>query len=148
MGPTPVIDAVGMEAHGDLVGKVAHQAVGLLPRRIAAPMSERAGVDRLAALRLAIETVRRGGTISLVGVYGGMVDPLPMMLLFDKQITLRMGQANVRRWVDDLMPFLDDEDRLGVDGFATHHVPLESAPDAYAKFQAKDDGVVKVVFQP
>jgi threonine dehydrogenase-like Zn-dependent dehydrogenase len=137
-----------MEAHGDLVGKMAHQAVGFLPRALAAQMSERAGLDRLAALRLAIETVRRGGTISLVGVYGGNVDPIPMMLLFDKQVTLRMGQANVRRWVDDLMPLLDDEDRLGVDAFATHHVPLESAPDAYSKFQAKEDGVVKVVFQP
>ena len=147
-GPDSVIDAVGMEAHGDLVGKMAHQFVGFLPRAISAPMSERAGVDRLAALRLAIEAVRRGGTISLVGVYGGNVDPIPMMLLFDKQVTLKMGQANVRRWVDDLMPFLDDEDRLGVDGFATHHMPLESAPNAYAKFQAKEDGVVKVVFQP
>ena len=71
-----------------------------------------AGVDRLAALQLAIELVRRGGTISLAGVYGGMTDPLPMMVLFDKQIQLRMGQANVRRWIDDILPLVTDDDVL------------------------------------
>ena len=90
---------------------------------------ERAGVDRLPALHLAIDIVRRGGTISLIGVYGGMADPLPMLTLFDKQIQLRMGQANVRRWVDDILPLLIDDDPLGVDGFATHHLPLDEAPD-------------------
>ena len=85
----------------------------------------KAGVDRLAALRTAIALVRRGGTISVIGVYGGMTDPFPMMTLFDKQITIRMGQANVRRWVDDIMPALTDDDPLGVDGFATHHLPIE-----------------------
>ena len=72
----------------------------------------------------AIETVRRGGTVSLSGVYGGMADPMPMMSLFDKQIQLRMGQANVKRWIPDIMPFLTDEDPLGVDEFATHRLPL------------------------
>ena len=67
---------------------------------------KKAGVDRLAALHMAIDLVRRGGTISLIGVYGGMTDPMPMMTLFDKQITIRMGQANVRRWVDDILPLL------------------------------------------
>ncbi len=80
---------------------------------------KRAGIDRLAALHLAIELVRRGGTISIIGVYGGMTDPLPMMTLFDKQIQLRMGQANVRRWIDDILPLLTDDDPLGVDDFAT-----------------------------
>jgi threonine dehydrogenase-like Zn-dependent dehydrogenase len=79
--------------------------------------------------------VRRGGTISLIGVYGGMADPLPMLTIFDKQIQLRMGQANVWRWVPDLMPLLEDGDPLRVDGFASHHVPLDAAPEAYAKFQ-------------
>jgi threonine dehydrogenase-like Zn-dependent dehydrogenase len=108
----------------------------------------KAGVDRLAALRTAIELVRRGGTISVIGVYGGMTDPLPMMTLFDKQITIRMGQANVRRWVDDIMPALTDDDPLGVDGFVTHHLPLSEASTAYRMFRDKQDGAVKIVFHP
>jgi threonine dehydrogenase-like Zn-dependent dehydrogenase len=108
----------------------------------------KAGVDRLAALLAAVDAVRRGGTISIVGVYGGMTDPLPMLRLFDKQVQIRMGQANVRRWVDDILPLLTDDDPLGVDTFATHRVPLEQAPQAYADFQAKRDGAVKVLLRP
>jgi threonine dehydrogenase-like Zn-dependent dehydrogenase len=147
-GPDAVIDAVGMEAHGSPAGKVAQQMTGLLPDSVAAKLMERLGVDRLAALYLAIELVRRGGTISLSGVYGGMTDPMPMLTLFDKQIQLRMGQANVKRWVDRIMPLLTDDDPLGVDSFATHHVPLSRAPDAYDMFQKKRDGAVKVLLRP
>ncbi len=111
-------------------------------------MIEKAGVDRLTALHMAVDIVRRGGTISLAGVYGGMVDPMPMMTLFDKQVQLRMGQANVRRWTDDIMPLLLDGDPLGVDTFATHHLPLDEAPKAYEQFQKKEDGTVKVLFKP
>src|SRR5262249_53584199 len=110
---------------------------------------ERAGLDRLSALYLAIELVRRGGTISIIGVYGGMIDPMPMMTLFDKQVQVRMGQANVRRWVDDIMPLLlSSEDPLGVEQFAPPHMPLDQAPEASAMFQQKRDGAVKVVLQP
>lgn len=148
-GADSVIDAVGMEAHGTPAAKLAQDMVGLLPNKVAAKLMERAGVDRLGALQTAIETVRRGGTISLSGVYGGMTDPLPMLTLFDKQIQLRMGQANVRRWVDDILPLLTgDADPLGVDGFATHRLPLTEAPRAYKMFQKKQDGAVKVLFQP
>jgi threonine dehydrogenase-like Zn-dependent dehydrogenase len=147
-GPDSVIDAVGMEAHGATLGKLAQQLAGLIPDAVAEKVMERAGVDRLAALHLAIDLVRRGGTISLIGVYGGMTDPLPMLTLFDKQIQLRMGQANVKRWVDDIMPLLDDGDPLGVDGFATHTLPLEQGPEAYERFQKKEDGMVKVLLQP
>jgi threonine dehydrogenase-like Zn-dependent dehydrogenase len=148
-GPDSVIDAVGMEAHGSPIGKAAHTMASLLPDSMAEKLMTRAGVDRLAALHTAIELVRRGGTLSIVGVYGGMTDPLPMMTLFDKQIQIRLGQANVRRWVDDLMPLVtDDRDPLGVEDFATHRVPLAEAPEAYANFQAKQDGVVKVLFKP
>jgi threonine dehydrogenase-like Zn-dependent dehydrogenase len=86
--------------------------------------------------------------VSLIGVYGGMTDPMPMMIMFDKQIQLRMGQANVRRWVDDLLPLLTDDDPLGVDSFATHHMPLAHAPSAYEMFQKKRDGAIKIVFNP
>jgi threonine dehydrogenase-like Zn-dependent dehydrogenase len=147
-GPDSVIDAVGMEAHGSPLGKLAQTMTGFLPDAVAARLMARAGVDRLGALHLAIELVRRGGTISLSGVYGGQTEPLPMLTLFDKQIQLRMGQANVKRWVDDIMPLLMDGDPLGVDDFATHRVPLDAAPDFYAKFQKKEDGVVKVLLQP
>jgi threonine dehydrogenase-like Zn-dependent dehydrogenase len=146
-GPDSVIDAVGMEAHGSPVAAFAHTVTGLLPAVIAAPMTEKVGVDRLAALHLAIQLVRRGGTVSIIGVYGGAIDPMPMFTLFDKQIQLRMGQANVRRWVDDLMPLvLDDADPLGTESFATHHVSLTDGPRAYEMFQKKEDGAVKVVF--
>jgi threonine dehydrogenase-like Zn-dependent dehydrogenase len=148
-GPDAVIDAVGMEAHGAPVGKLAQQMAGLLPDPLARKLMETAGVDRLVALHLAIDLVRRGGTVSVIGVYGGMVDPLPMMTLFDKQVQLRMGQANVRRWVDDIMPLLTgDDDPLGVDTFATHRLPLDAAPQAYADFQEKKNGTVKVLLQP
>jgi threonine dehydrogenase-like Zn-dependent dehydrogenase len=147
-GPDSVIDAVGMEAHGSRVGKLAQQMTGLLPDPLAARLMQSAGVDPLSALHLAIELVRRGGTISLSGVYGGVADPLPLMTLFDKQIQLRMGQANVRRWTDAIMPLLDDGDPLGVDGFATHRVPLAEAPQAYEAFQKKQDGTVKVLLRP
>jgi threonine dehydrogenase-like Zn-dependent dehydrogenase len=147
-GADAVIDAVGMEAHGSPVGKLAHTAVGLMPDAIAAPMIKNAGIDRLNAFRTAIDVVRRGGTISLSGVYGGTADPVNMLRLFDKQVQLRMGQANVHRWVPDILPLLTDDDPLGVDGFATHHLPLEEAPSAYAAFQQKADGMVKVLFRP
>jgi len=147
-GPDAVIDAVGMEAHGSTGAKFAQTLTGLLPDRAAEKLMEHSGADRLAALQLAIELVRRGGTLSLSGVYGGMSDPLPMMILFDKQVQIRMGQANVRRWTDDILPLLVDRDVLGVEDFATHHLALEDAPKAYEMFQNKTDGAVKVVFQP
>jgi threonine dehydrogenase-like Zn-dependent dehydrogenase len=147
-GPDAVIDAVGMEAHGSGAAKFAQQVTALLPDRVTEKLMQRAGVDRLAALRLAIEVVRRGGTISLSGVYGGMTDPLPMMVMFDKQIQLRMGQANVKRWIDDLLPLVAERDVLGVEDLASHHLPLEDAPAAYDMFQNKTEGAVKILFQP
>jgi threonine dehydrogenase-like Zn-dependent dehydrogenase len=147
-GPDSVIDAVGMEAHGAPVAKLAQQATGLLPDAIAEKLMQKAGVDRLHALYLAIDIVRRGGTISLIGVYGGMADPLPMLTIFDKQIQLRMGQANVRRWHEDIMPLLLDGDPLGVDAFHTHQLALDEAPGAYEMFQKKRDGAVKVLLKP
>ncbi|MFD9245241.1 zinc-dependent alcohol dehydrogenase [Streptomyces sp. NPDC059556] len=147
-GTDAVIDAVGMEAHGAPLTKAAQRVTGLLPDALGRRLMTRAGVDSMSAFDAAVDAVRRGGTISLVGVYGGAVDPVPLRTLFDKQIQLRMGQANVRRWVDDILPLLDDGDPLGVDGFATHVLPLEEAAQAYETFQAKKDGMVKVVLTP
>ncbi len=148
-GPDSVIDAVGMEAHGSPLGKLAHQLAGMMPDAVTRKMMETAGVDRLNVLHTAIDVVRRGGTISLSGVYGGMADPMPMMDLFDKQIQLRMGQANVKRWIDDIMPLVQgDGDPLGVEDLATHKLPLEQAPHAYEIFQKKQDGAIKILLQP
>ena len=147
-GPDAVIDAVGMEAHGSPLATLAQKATAIVPDAIMEKVMQVAGVDRLAAVHTAIEAVRRGGTISLSGVYGGATDPLPLMRMFDKQIQFRMGQANVLRWVPDILPLLTDEDPLGVDSFATHHVPLAQAPQAYANFRDKKEGTVKVLLKP
>ena len=148
-GPSSVIDAVGMEAHGAPVSKLAQRMVGLLPDAVAQKAMENVGSDRLTALHMAIELVQRGGTVSLSGVYGGATDPMPMLQMFDKQVNLRMGQANVRHWLDDLLPLVcGDGDPLGVESFATHHLALDEAPHAYEMFQKKQDGAFKVVFCP
>lgn len=147
-GTDAVIDAVGMEAHGNPVTKAAQWATGLLPDAVAQPFMQKAGLDRLGALYAAIDLVRRGGTVSLSGVYGGAMDPMPLLRMFDKQLQFRMGQANVLHWVPDILPLLTDDDPLGVDGFATHHLPLEEAPQAYADFQAKRDGMIKTLLRP
>ena len=147
-GTDSVIDAVGMEAHGSPVARGLLQATALLPDAIAAPVAKVAGVDQMAALTSAIDIVRRGGTVSVIGVYAGGADPMPMATMFDKQIQLRMGQANVKKWVPDILPLLGDDDPLGVDGFATHHLPLQDAAHAYEIFQKKQDGAIKIVLHP
>ncbi len=148
-GPDAVIDAVGMEAHGAPGAKFAQTAAGLLPDVLARKVFTEAGIDRMEVIDMATELVMRGGTISLSGVYGGAKSPVNLLRLFDKQVKLRMGQANVKRWVDDIMPLLTgSEDVLGVEGFASHHVPLSEAPQAYKDFQEKEDDTFKVVFRP
>jgi threonine dehydrogenase-like Zn-dependent dehydrogenase len=148
-GPDSTIDAVGMEAHGAPFGQLAQKLSGFLPDAMARPMIERLGVDRMSALLGCFEGVRRGGTVSISGVYGGAIDPIPMMQLFDKGLQLRMGQAHVKRWIRDLMPLVtDDSDPLGTETFTTHRLPLDEAPGAYEAFQKKEDGIFKVVFEP
>jgi threonine dehydrogenase-like Zn-dependent dehydrogenase len=148
-GPNSVIDAVGMEAHGSPAASLAHKAVGLLPRKAAQSLMRNIGIDRMSALLEAINAVRRAGTVSLSGVYGGMTDPMPMLSMFDKGVTLRMGQAHVRRWYDDLLPLVcDDRDPLGVLDLATHKMALSQAAHGYEIFQKKQDGAIKVVLKP
>ena len=148
-GPDGVIDAVGMEAHGAPIGELAQKATGLLPKPAAAKATEKFAIDRMEVLHNAIDTVRRGGTVSISGVYGGQLDPMPLMQLFDKGVQIRMGQAHVKRWVDDIMPLLtDDADPLGAEDLTTHRLPLSEAPHAYEMFQRKEDGAIKVVLKP
>ena len=148
-GPDAVIEAVGMEAHGSPVAKLGHAVVGALPDALAKPFTDKAALDRTNALTTALKACRRGGTVSISGVYGGEADPFPMMEVFDRGLQLRMGQCHVRRWTDDIQEVLDqDEDVLGVESLATHRVPLEQAPKLYETFQKKQDGCVKVVLTP
>ena len=148
-GPDSVVDAVGMEAHDSPAGKVAHAAVGALPDVLAKPLADKMAIDRLGALRTAVKSVRRGGTVSVSGVYGGEADPLPMMEMFDRGITMRMGQCHVKRWIDDIMPaVLDEADPLGTLDMTTHHLPLDQAPHGYEIFQKKQDDCIKVVLNP
>lgn len=148
-GADSVLETVGMEAHGSPVAGAAINAVGHLPKPLARAMIQRVGVDRLAALTSAFDMVRRGGTVSVVGVYGGAANPMDLMTIFDKNLTIRMGQANVRHWTEELLPIVQrDEDVLGLESLATHHLPLTQAPSAYEMFQKKQDGCIKVVLQP
>lgn len=148
-GADGVVDAVGMEAHGNPVMETAIKAVGLLPDAAARPVIDRMGIDRLDALTTAIKAVRRGGTVSVSGVYGGEVDPMPLMEMFDRGITMRLGQCHVKRWVDEIIPVvMQDGDVLGLETLATHRPSLEEAPAAYEMFQQKADGCIKVVLKP
>lgn len=147
-GADSVLDAVGMEAHGSPTAKMAQTMAGLLPDAAAQKMFLKAGVDRLNAFYSAIDIVRRGGTISLSGVYAGHADPISMDTLFDKQVQLRMGQANVRRWSDDILKLLQEGDAFGVEEFPTHKLSLDEAPHAYEIFQKKEDNAFKIVLKP
>ncbi|MET1053314.1 MAG: alcohol dehydrogenase catalytic domain-containing protein [Mycetocola sp.] len=148
-GADSVVEAVGMEAHGSPGATLAQNAVGLLPDGIAKKLMNTAGVDRLEALYNSFDSVRRGGTVSLSGVYAGEADPIPMKSLFDKQVSIRMGQCNVQRWRDELLPIVENpSDPLGVEDLVTHRVPLDKAPEMYDMFQKKDNGCIKVVLKP
>ena len=148
-GPDAVVDAVGTEADGDGVAGFAQAAGAALPDPIARKVMTTAGVDRMAAQHLAYELVRRGGTVSLTGSYTGSVDPVPMLKIWDKELTIRGGTVNVRRWLDDLMPVVEDPaDPLGLGDLITHRGTLDDAPALYETFQKKEDGCIKVVLTP
>jgi threonine dehydrogenase-like Zn-dependent dehydrogenase len=148
-GADRVVEAVGMEAHGSPVAEAAATAVTSLPRPVASRLMQTVGIDRMAALDTAFGAVRRGGTVSLVGVYGGAADPFNLMRLFDRQVSIRMGQANVRRWSDRLLELLSQaDDVFGVESLPTHHLRLEQGPEAYKTFKDKEDGCIKVMLKP
>ena len=148
-GPDAVLDAVGMEAHGSPGAALMQNATGLLPDAIAQKAMENLSVDRTAVLHASVSSVRRGGTVSLSGVYAGAATPMPLLEMFDKQIQVRQGQCNVRQWTDTLLPLTEDPtDPLGLDDLVTHTAPLAQGPELYAKFQKKEDGCIKVVLKP
>ena len=148
-GPDAIIDAVGMEAHGGGAVALAQKATGLLPDAIAQKVTDAFALDRLDALITAFKGVRRGGTVSISGVYGGEKDPLPMMEMFDRGVQIRMGQAHVRRWTSSILPLVKDpSDPLGTLDLTTHQLPLCDAASGYEMFRAKTDGCIKVVLKP
>lgn len=147
-GPEAVIDAVGMEAHGSPNVKMVQQLTGMLPDKAAQKVFTTAGRDRLFALHSAIEIIGRGGTLSLIGVYAGQADPISLDALFDKQIQIRMGQANAPFWTQEILPLLVDENMFDVENFATHTMSLDEAPQAYDMFQKKEDNAFKIVLKP
>jgi len=133
-GVDAAIDAVGMEAEGSFIDSLLQ--------------ATKIQVDKAYALRQCIASIRRGGTLSISGVYAGPVQMFPLGDLFDMQIQVRMGQANVRAYVDDIMPLLTDEDPLGTQDLKTHEMPLQDAPLGYEIFQKKQDGAIKCVLKP
>lgn len=148
-GPDGVIDAVGMEAKGSRFAEFGQEIAARLPQSVGKPVAEKFGLDRLASLIDSIKAVRRGGTVSIIGVYGGAIDPMPMMEMFDKGIQLRMGQCHVKRWIDEIMPhLLDDSDPLGTADMASHYLPVQDAAHGYEIFQKKAEGCTKVILQP
>ncbi|MRG60649.1 alcohol dehydrogenase catalytic domain-containing protein [Agromyces sp. CFH 90414] len=148
-GPDAVVDAVGLEAHGNPVTALMQNVTGSMAGGVAKSAMKHLGVDRMAALDLATEAVRRGGTVSVAGVYAGAVDPVNLMRIFDKQLTMRFGQCNVQRWLDDLIGLAErPDDPLGLEDLVTHPAPLEQAAEMYELFKQKSSGCIKVVLKP
>jgi threonine dehydrogenase-like Zn-dependent dehydrogenase len=136
-GPDSCIDAVGLEAHG----------LGLEWWYDRAKQSVRSETGRPIALRQAILACRKGGTVSIPGVYGGLLDKIPMGAAMNKALTFRMGQTHVHRYLRPLMDRIR-EGEIDPSFIITHRLPLSSAPRAYEMFADKLDHCVKVVLTP
>jgi threonine dehydrogenase-like Zn-dependent dehydrogenase len=134
-GPDRCIDAVGMEAHGTayLYDKLKQSLM--------------VSTERPIALREAILACRKGGVVSVPGVYGGFADKIPVGAFVNKALTLKSGQTHVQRY---MKPLFDRIERGEIDPtfIITHHLPLEEAPDAYKMFRDKEDECIKVVLKP
>lgn len=156
--PGGTLAVIGLGPVGQLAVRCARRqgvervlGVDLVDERLAVAArhgDEVVDLREVDALHSAIEAVQRGGTVSISGVYGGATDPMSMMTLFDKGVTLRMGQCHVRRWTDELLSLVAAEDDvLACEDLATHRLPLADAAEAYAMFRDKRDGCM-VVRQP
>ncbi|WP_156841008.1 zinc-dependent alcohol dehydrogenase [Novosphingobium aquimarinum] len=137
IGVDAVIDAVGMEAHGfaiDNMLDIAKQKIGI-------------GADRASALKQAILAVRRGGRVSIPGVYGGMTDKFPLGALMEKGLQVRSGQTHVQKYTKDLLAKIEDG-TLDTTFLISHRLPLEQAPKGYKNFKEQQDSWTKVVLKP
>ncbi|NEQ25832.1 MAG: zinc-binding dehydrogenase, partial [Microcoleus sp. SIO2G3] len=136
-GPDACIDAVGMEAHGTDV-MAAYDRV---------KQAVRLETDRPTVLRQVIVACRKGGVVSLPGVYGGILDKIPMGAAFNKGLTFKMGQTHVHKYLKPLLNHIQKGD-VDPSFIITHHMPLEEAPHGYEIFKHKKDNCVKVVLKP
>lgn len=136
-GPDSCMDAVGMEAHGTSLDNIYDWA----------KQTVRLESDRPHVLRQAIQACRKGGTVSIPGVYAGFVDKFPIGIAFNKGLTLRMGQTHVQRYMRPLLNMIV-EGTIDPSFVVTHRVPLEEAPNLYETFKKKEDGCIKVVLKP
>jgi alcohol dehydrogenase len=132
-GPDVCIDAVGMEADRSFLDKAASVI--------------RFGKGTINALRMACSAVRRGGFVSIVGVYGYNYDNFPLAQIFDKALTIHAGQAPVHTYIDELIKWVTEE-KIKLDDIITHKIPLSQATHAYDIFNNKEDNCVKVVLKP
>ncbi|HYP17737.1 MAG TPA: zinc-dependent alcohol dehydrogenase, partial [Opitutus sp.] len=132
-GPDAAIDAVGMEAHGSAYDHIKQTL--------------KMETDRPYALRQSMRAVRKGGVLSIPGVYGGIVDKLPFGAVFNKGVTMKMGQTHVQRYMPHLLQLIE-EDKIDPSFVITHRVPLSRAPEIYETFVEKRDGCIKVVLDP
>jgi threonine dehydrogenase-like Zn-dependent dehydrogenase len=137
-GPEKCIDAVGMEAHATAT------IDSMMDRAKQALMLES---DRAHVLREMIYVCRPAGTLSIPGVYGGLIDKLPFGMAMNKGLTWRMGQTHVNRWTDDLLNRIQ-EGQIDPSFVITHTVPLDQGPEMYKTFRDKRDGCIKVVLKP
>jgi threonine dehydrogenase-like Zn-dependent dehydrogenase len=137
LGPDACIDAVGLEAHG------AHLDYWYDKVKTMAFMA----TDRASTLRQAIHCCRKGGVVSIPGVYGGFIDKVPMGAAFNKGLTLKMGQTHVHKYLPRLLRHIEQGD-IDPSFVVTHTVPIDRAPEMYETFRDKKDGCVKVVLKP
>jgi threonine dehydrogenase-like Zn-dependent dehydrogenase len=136
-GPDICVDAVGLEAHGTAPGALYDWAkTGL-----------RMATDRPNVIRQAILACRKGGTVSIPGVYGGLLDKLPFGAAHAKSLTFKMGQTHVHRYLKPLLELVEQE-KIDPTFLITHRLSLDSAPEAYETFNKKQDGCIKVVLTP
>ena len=137
-GPDRCIDAVGMEAHTDITALRLYDKTKQLAKL---------ETERGHALREAILTCRNGGTVSIIGVYGGLMDKFPIGSLMNRSLTIRAGQAHVHRYLEPLLRHIRNGD-IDPRFVISHHMDLESAPEAYEMFKHKRNGCTKVVLHP
>ena len=136
-GPDACIDAVGMEAHGANIDYWYDKAKTMTFM----------ATDRAVTLRQAIHCCRKGGTVSIPGVYGGFIDKVPMGAAFNKGLTLKMGQTHVHKYLPRLLTHIENGD-IDPSFVVTHTVPIDEAPQMYKTFRDKKDGCIKVVLKP
>jgi threonine dehydrogenase-like Zn-dependent dehydrogenase len=127
-----------MEAHTDVTALQVYDK---------AKQVTRMETERPHALREAILSVRNGGTVSIMGVYGGFMDKFPIGSLMNRSITVRTGQCHVHRYLGRLLDHIRAGD-IDPSYVISHHLPLDQAPEAYDMFKHKDDGCTKVVLHP